>query len=241
MQLRKRFYREAAAGEVPGGGFTVLLDGRAVKTPGGRALDLPTAALAMAIAEEWEAQGDEIRPPTMRLMRLACTAIDRLPDHREAVIDEVSTYVGTDLICYRADHPAELVARQERLWDPLLDWAVQTHGLRCRVTRGVVPVAPEPETVLRARETIAAHNDLGLSALAEAVRVSGSLIIGLALAAGRLDAEAAFEAAEVDETYQIEQWGQDVEAEARRSVRRQDLISARRLMESIALSPSPGT
>jgi chaperone required for assembly of F1-ATPase len=221
----KRAYKEVAVAAVEGG-FAVTLDGRPVRTPGRKPLVAPSAALAEAIAAEWRAQGDRVDPHRMPQTRLASTALDLVPGRRPAVVDEIAAYAGTDLLCYRADAPAELRTRQDAAWQPLLDWAAERYGATLLVTAGVVP-RPQPAAALAAlRRAVEAQDDLALVALHAATAAAGSLIVGLALLEGRLDAAAAFDLSQLDESFQIEKWGEDAEAARRRRALRADLAEA---------------
>lgn len=226
----KRVYKEARA-EATGGGFTVALDGRALRTPGRAPLVLPVLALAEAVAGEWAAQEEVVRPPVMPLMGLACTAIDIVAPRRAAVVAEVADFGATDLLCYRAEHPAALVERQEVLWQPLLDWAADQFGAPLTTTEGALAVAQPEDSLAALGEAVEAHDDLALAALAAAVKAAGSLVIGLSLSHRRLDPEAAFEAAELHESAQIEAWGEDPEAKRRRAAVLNDLRAAATFLE----------
>jgi chaperone required for assembly of F1-ATPase len=191
-------------------------------------LVLPTEPLALEIAAEWAAQDDRIRPHTMPMMSLACTAIDRVAPNRGQTIEEIAAYGGTDLVCYRADGPANLAQRQAKIWQPLVDWAALALDAPLAVAAGIVPFG-QPAAALRAlTAAVARFDDFELSALSVATSAAGSLIIGLALATGRLDSAAAFDAAQLDESYQIEKWGEDSEAAKRRQAIRADLAAAER-------------
>jgi chaperone required for assembly of F1-ATPase len=229
----KRFYEEASAAACEAG-FSVQLDGRDIRTPRQAVLVLPSAGLAEAVAGEWAAQGERIEPATMPLMSLACTAIDQVAPNRGAAIGELLDYAGSDLLCYRAEHPGALVARQAGVWQPLLDWAARDLDAPLRVTCGIRH-EPQPEDALAAlRRTVEALDDLSLTALDCATRTSGSLVIALALHRGRVGADAAFEAAELDATFQIELWGEDPEATRRRAAVCADLAAARSLFELLS-------
>ena len=226
----KRFYKAAEAAEAEAG-FTVLLDGRAVRTPGRALLALPTRALAEAIAGEWAIQEDVLQPRDMALMSLACTAIDLVRPRRAEAVTELTDYGATDLVCYRAAGPAALVERQAALWQPLLDWAAQVLDAPLSTTEGALAVA-QPEGCLAALgRAVESHDDMALAALATAVKTSGSLVIALALSTGRLDPAAAFEAAELDASHQIKAWGEDPEATRRRAAVMNDLRAAGRFLE----------
>lgn len=231
--LRKRFYKEARAAAAEGG-FEVRLDGRALRTPAGSRLALPGEPLAAAIAAEWQAQGEKISPETMPLMSLACTAIDRVAARRGEIVAEILRFAETDLLCHRADAPAELVRRQAEAWQPLLDWAAQDLKAPLETTAGILAVEQPPESLAALRRAVEVLDDLTLAALSVAVGAAGSLVIGLALLRGRLDPEAAFEAAELDASYQIELWGEDPEATRRRAVCRADLFAAARFVGLLA-------
>jgi chaperone required for assembly of F1-ATPase len=221
----KRFYKRA--GVVPAaGGHGVTLDGRLVKTPGKRDLVVPSPALAAAMATEWEAQQGEIRRETMPLTRLAGVTIDRHSTEREAIVRQVADYAGTDLVCYRASHPPALTARQEAVWQPLIDWATECYAAPLAVTTGVIPTS-QPATSLAAfRTVVVAHDDYALTALHAATGACGSLIIALALLEGRLDAAEAFAAAQLDESFQIEAWGEDTEQAERSAALAAEIAAA---------------
>lgn len=226
----KRFYKEVGVAPVEGG-YAIRLDGREVRTPGKAALVLPRAGLAEAVAAEWRAQGERIEPATMPLTCLACTASDQVASGRDAVVAELLAYAECDLLCYRAEHPEPLVARQAAAWQPLLDWAARDLDAPLRVTCDVRHQQQPDHALAALRRAVEAFDDLSLAALDCATRAAGSLVVALALHRGRLDPEAAFETAELDATYQIELWGEDPEATRRRAAVMADLAAARRLLD----------
>lgn len=225
----KRIYRIVATESAPGG-HAVTLDGKRMRTPGRRELVLPTVQLAAAIAVEWDAQIDEIRPATMPLTRLAATAIDRTADQRDLTIAETANYAGTDLVCYRADHPPALAERQHAAWQPLLDWAAERYASRLEVTAGIVPKRQSPSALARFTETVATYDNFRLTGLHTATAACGSLIIALALCERRLDATQAFALSQLDETFQIEAWGEDAEAKQRREALAADIEATARFL-----------
>lgn len=220
-----RFY-EAASSQPTDGGFTVSLDGRPVRTPGGVGLRVPTSSLAAAIADEWSAQSEKVAPATMPMMQLACTAIDRVGPERAAVVATVAGYGDSDLLCYRADQPADLVAAQEAAWGPLLDWAEARYSARLNKITGIVYAGQPADSLAALAAAVAAHDDFRLTALAEIVQIGGSLVIGLAVVGGRMTAEDGIAAAFIDETFQAGRWGEDEEATAVRRRRRDELFAA---------------
>lgn len=210
----KRFYRQAAAVQ-EGGVWGVRLDGKGIKTPAKAALGVPTQALALAIAAEWNSQGETVKPKTMPLMRLACTAIDWVGPGIGPSVDEIAAYGKSDLLCYRAAEPPDLVARQDALWQPWLDWAARELGTRLVCTVGIGAVDQSPEALAALRAAVAAVDAFRLTALHALVTGYGSLVLGLAVLRGAAAPEAAWAAARCDETYQEERWGADAEAAAR--------------------------
>jgi chaperone required for assembly of F1-ATPase len=210
----RRFYKVASI--VPeNGGFTVSLDGRAAKTPAGKRLIVPTDALAQLLAAEWTAQADEIDFSSMPATRLAFTAIDRTDAAHEAVAGEMSKLIGADLLCYFADGPDSLIARQEREWGPWLNWAERTLGLVLIRAKGVSHQLQPPETLARAKALASAENDFILSGLVFAGGLYGSAVLSFAARAGELGGEAAFDLSRLDEAFQEERWGVDDEAAMR--------------------------
>lgn len=212
-------------------GYSVTLDGRPVRTPVGSPLILSSEGLAAAVAEEWLAQVDTIKPHTMPLTQLAATALDRVGRRRDETIEQALSYASTDLLCYRAETPRDLIARQEAGWQPLLDWIFELCGARLEVTSGVVPLDQPADALDRLRGVIAGFADPELTALVTAMQVSGSLVIALALVLGRVDADEAFELSQLDESYQIERWGDDEEAAERRRCLHEEIRLASAFLE----------
>ncbi len=213
--LRKRFYRQATAGE-GAGSFALLLDGKQVFTPTRKPLAAPVRGLAEELAREWDAQSERIDPARMPLTRLANAVIDAVAERPQAVAAEIEKYLGSDLLCYRAEAPAGLVERQAQAWDPILAWAHEALGARFVLAQGVVHVAQPPAAIAAARAHIPAE-PWRLGALALITALTGSALLALALAAGRLDVAGAWAAAHVDEDWQMSQWGGDELALARRA------------------------
>ena len=227
--LPKRFFRQA--GIAPHQDlFAVTLDGRTARTPGRALLAVASQPLAEALAAEWQALGEEIDPQRLPITRIVNAAIDGVASQMQAVAAEIITYAGTDLLCYRAGEPEELVRRQHEAWDPVLDWANEALGAPLVATTGVVYVA-QPEAVPDAIENaLAACDAIALAALSTVTTLTGSALLALAVAHGRLEAEAAWAAAHVDEDYQIELWGSDEEAQARRAGRWREMEAACRIL-----------
>jgi len=220
----KRFYKSTAV-DAGDGGWRVLLDGKPMRTPAKAVLVTPTRGLADAIAQEWSAVPEkaEINAALLPLTRLAATGIDRVPGQRKRVIDDTAKFGGTDLLCYRAPAPESLVLRQRTLWQPLLDWADERHGARLVVVEGASFVAQPAGALAALRAAVAGHGDLGLSALFNLTHLAGSLVIALAVAERHLTAAQAFEAAQLDELFQIERWGADPIATERHDGIRHDM------------------
>jgi chaperone required for assembly of F1-ATPase len=225
----KRFYRQAKIIPAPGG-FAVALDGRAIKTPAKLPLLLPNAALAAAIAGEWDAQQSEIRPEKMPLTRLASTAIDRVAPQRDAIVQQIADYARTDLVCYRAAQPPPLAMRQQAVWQPLVDWAAQRYAAPLETTAGIIPISQPSASLHAFAAAVAGQGDFALAALHLLTGTCGSLVIALALTEGRLDAAEAFAASQLDESFQIEAWGEDEEQARRRAALAEDLMAAARFL-----------
>lgn len=229
MKAQRRFYANAAAAPAPDG-YTVTLDGKSLRTPLGAAFTVPTRALAEAIAAEWQAQGDMVLPRTMPLAGIANAAIDRVIPAREKIRAAALAYGASDLVCYRAPDRGELRARQDAAWDPLLAWLKERHGVALSVGEGVVHIEQPREALDAFADAVAALDGYRLAALWAAAGLLGSLVLALALTDGRLDAETAWRASQIDEIYQAEHWGVDAEATARRAAQQSDLEAAGRFL-----------
>ena len=221
----KRFYKEVSV-DAAAGRHRLLLDGRPVHSPARQALVMPSAALAEAVADEWRAQGETIERAGMGLTRLVSTALDRMPALRGAAIDEALGYAQTDLLCYRAVEPVELAERQERAWQPWLDWLAATHGARLVVTTSMLPVSQPEPAITRLRTAVEGLDDWRLVGLHGATTALGSVVLGLALLEGEIDAEQALAASLLDELFEIERWGRERDAERRQQVLRRDVAAA---------------
>jgi chaperone required for assembly of F1-ATPase len=227
----RRFYKEASTGPAEAGGFVVRLDGRPVMTPARRQLELPSPALADAVAAEWNAQEAKVDPRSMPLTGLANAAIDRVAPDKDAFARSLAKYGEGDLLCYRAEGPDQLVRRQAEAWDPLLIWARRRFDVDFTLVEGIIHRPQPAETVDRLARAVAARDPFPLAALSPLVTISGSLIVALALAEGAIDVEQAWAAANVDEAWQSEQWGEDALATAALEARRLEFEAARRFLE----------
>ncbi len=223
----KRFWNAAEVVEA-GGGFGVRLDGRAVRTPAKAELVVPTQTLAREIAAEWDAQEGEIVPATMPLTRATNAAIDRVAREQAAVAAMLAEYGSSDLLCYRAESPAELVARQAEAWDPLLDWAESVFSARLRTTSGVMHVTQDAAALERLHAEVRLLDIWALTAFHDLVCLSGSLVVGLAALRDQAPLEALWRASRIDESWQQEQWGSDEEAEAVARKKECDFFNAKR-------------
>jgi chaperone required for assembly of F1-ATPase len=222
--LRSRFYKMAASAAVDEG-HAVQLDGKPVRTPARRLLAVPTPELAAALVAEWEAQHDVIDPAKMPLTRLANAIIDGVVDRPQPVAEEIGKYLGSDLVFYRAEEPAGLVERQRRHWDPILEWAARELGAAFQGTEGITHIAQSEQALQAARAAIP-NDPWRLGALHAATTLTGSALIALALARGFLSADAAWQAAHVDEDWNTEKWGKDELALERRAFRRAEFEAA---------------
>jgi len=229
----RRFYK-AVAVERDADGFSVHLDSRSVKTPSGRPAILPSEAAARLVADEFAAQAETIEPLTMPVTRLVNTAIDGVASDTQAVIEDILRFSSSDLLCYRAEGPDALVARQAEAWDPVLDWVRSALGARFNLAEGVMHVEQPRETVGAIGIHLRQRDDMfRLSALHVITAITGSALLALALEAGAFDAKTVWDAAHVDEDWNIEHWGLDAEAARRRAARKRDMMGAAALIEAL--------
>jgi chaperone required for assembly of F1-ATPase len=228
----KRFYK-AVSVEAAEGGWQVALDGRPLKTPARAPLIIGQRGLADAIAAEWDGQQDKIRPESMPLFQLLATAIDRVAVRRDEVIVATAKYGETDLLCYRADMPPDLVDLQARRWQPILDWARDDLGAELQVTAGIRPIDQAPNALGALRRAVAEFDDLRLTGLSALAGVTGSLVLALAMVHARIDAEEGGALALLDEEYQSGRWGVDAEAQERRDRTRAEIAGTMRFLNLI--------
>lgn len=224
----KRFWKEAQVADHEDG-FAVLLDGRSIKTPAKRNLILPTRAMAQAVAVEWDAQEEEIKPETMPVTKTANAALDRVAVQHGEVADMLAAYGDSDLLCYRADTPEELVARQAAQWDPILDWAAETLGARLEPRTGVIHKPQDEQALAALTARTHALDAYKLAAFHDLVSLSGSLVLGFAAIEKLHDIETLWDISRLDEIWQIEQWGADDEAEALTSLKKSSFLHADRM------------
>jgi len=221
----KRFWQ--AVEVIPSNdGFTVTLDGRNVRTPGKALLAVPTEEMARHIASEWEAQTDRVDPRTMPWTRSANSAIDKLSVQRAEVEDHLIGYAGTDLVCYRAVSPNELVERQAAAWDPILQNVDKSFGVRLLTTSGVMPVTQEPETIDVLRNVMSTMSDFAITGFHDIVTLSGSYLIAVSVAQKAVESHAAWGLSRIDEDWQVEQWGHDEDSDAQVEIKREAFLHA---------------
>jgi chaperone required for assembly of F1-ATPase len=227
--LRRPYASVTVAGEEPR--FSVLLDGRPIKTPLKVPLHLPTRRLAEGVAAEWEAQGQKIAPRSMLLTKLANTAIDRVAPHRDKIIAEIVHFASSDLVCYRAEEPPALIERQAKHWEPAVDWARSKLGAGFSVTKGVVHVAQPAECLEAVGRHLQVKDEWALTAIHNITTLLGSALLAMMVAEKAIDPDLAWQAGHVDEDWQIEQWGADEEASARRAARKREFDTCVRFLE----------
>lgn len=226
-QLPKRFYKEVTVAP-RGGGHAVHLDGRPLRTPGKLVLVLPTPQMAETVASEWSAQGATIDPMSMPLTRIANSVRDQVDGREPEVRADIVKYAGSDLLCYRADGPAELAARQAAAWDPLLDWARKSIGVDLAVCSGLMPVDQTAASRAAVEAAVANYDSFRLASAHAMTTLLGSVVLMLATEARHLTPEEAWKAAHIDEAWQIEKWGEDAEAARRQASRKAEFLAAAR-------------
>jgi len=235
-RMAKRFWKRARAVPAPEAerGHMVQLDGRPLCTPAGAVLVVPGRALAEALAAEWDAQGETVDPGSMPLTRIANSAQDKVAGQKAGVVDHLVQYGDTDLLCYRADAPAALAARQAAGWDPYLDWAARELGARLHPRQGIMHRPQDAEALARLRERVQALGHFTLAGFADLVTLSGSLVLAFATIHRFRPPADVWAASRIDETWQIEQWGEDEEA---RLLSERKFHSFRKAAEFVALVP----
>jgi chaperone required for assembly of F1-ATPase len=231
---RKRFYASADVGEADGG-FSIMLDGKPIKTPSGRQMIAPARSIADAIAAEWNAQGEIIDPLTMPLTRFGNSVAEGVADKIDAVADDIAKYLGSDLLFYRAGHPEALVAREAAHWDPILFWAADALGAHFILAEGIVHVR-QPDSAIAAASAALPSDAWQVAALHVVTSLTGSALLALALFHGVLDSDEVWAAAHVDEDWNIEKWGVDEEVAARRAARLVDFRAAASILKALNAS-----
>lgn len=226
----KRFYKQVTVTD-KNDLFVVNLDGKVIKTPEKSVCLIPTMEMAKAVAKEWDDQEKEIDPHSMPITKFVNTAIDRVGNRRESLIDELVGFAGNDQLCYRADHPEELVKLQEKIWDPQLEKIRIKHGVDLKITKGVVFVEQDPISLLKIRNIIDEIDDFRLTAFYAMTTVTGSITIGLNLFENNISVDEAWDAGHLDENFQASQWGEDKEAMERRNNLKNELFNATYFLE----------
>ena len=233
--MAKRFYKEAVVSPADRNFWQVRLDGKAVKTPTGKALAVPVESLARRIRDEWGAQKDEIIPQTMPVTRLVGVALERA-DTRDALVGDIRAYASTDLLSYRKDSPDDFVARQSAAFDPLLDWA-SGKGIALRTTTGLLAIEQDPLSLDRMAEYAGMLKDIPLTLLAHLTATYGSAIVALAVLHGRLEAGEAYDLSRLDDIYRAETWGRDEEAEERAAAIRAETVAMAAMLPDLTIPP----
>ena len=231
--LPKRFYKEVSVSS-DGEEFAVLLDGKAIKTPAKHPLKVPTEALAALLQSEWDAQSESIDPSTMPVTRLVNTAIDGVSMEMKAVFDEIVRFSGSDLLCYRAEGPVELVARQTAEWDPVMEWLASEVGARFILIEGIMPQEQPDDAIAAFADALRPFSTpFHLASLHTVTSLTGSAMLAMAFARGFIGMDEAWKLAHLDEDWTNEHWGVDAEAEARRAKRYQELQAAVAVFRSL--------
>lgn len=206
--------------------FSVALDGKTVRTPEGSLIAMPTRQLAELVSGEWSSQVEEIKPLTMPVMRLVCTAIDKVIPVRDQIIDQISRYGLTDLLCYRSEGPDDVVAHQAEHWQPVLDWLKTRFDISLNVTQGIVHVAQPESSLDQFKKIVGGYQDFQLTGLAEMTQLTGSLVLAIAFLEKHLSDEDVFLLSQLDDDWQSDKWGEDFEAVQRRKNLEVDVAAA---------------
>ena len=225
----KKFYKEVLLRDT-GDGFLIFLDEHLLKTPGKQPFVLPNAEIAAAIAEEWRSDSDEISPSEMVLTKLASSAVDSVAKHREITIDEISRFAETDLVCYRSAEPPELFDQQDREWGVLLQWMSRELDISLNSTDSILPLAQNQGDLDKVRRVVASFDDYSLAGLHMLTYACGSVVLGLAVAFEEVNEIRAWELSLLEESCQIDDWGEDPEATKRREGLRLDIAAAARFL-----------
>ena len=230
----KRFYTEATVLD-QADGFAIALDGKPVKTPGKLPLVMPSARLACLVADEWNAQGDKVDPEAMHYTRLVNTTLDRVAPRMADVGVEVAGFGGSDLLCYRADEPEDLILRQAEVWDPYLIWANGYFDINLKTTTGIMPIRQDKKTLTTLTDVVMANTAYDLTVLHALTGGLGSLILALAYTKGHANLNDVWAASQLDEMYQVEKWGEDAEDAEKRALLRNEMATAATFLECLGL------
>lgn len=231
--LSDRFYK-AVDIAVEGDGYSVRLDGRCPKTPGGVKLLLPTEAAARLVSNEWDAQEAKIDLPAMQFTQIAFAALDQVTPHQEAIVDELAAYGGSDLVCFFADEPLSLIEKQKTAWLSLHEWFQQTWQTKLETSQGIIAATQSPQTLDAIKQELIHQNAFQLASLHGLTKLSGSVILALAVAKGRLSADEAWSASRIDEEWQIARWGRDAEADKLANDKRSSFLANAAFLASLS-------
>ena len=217
---KKRFWETVSTVCVDGASlYKVYLDKRLLNSPNKKPLILPTKEMADHVVFEWESQGDKVDPLTMPYTRSANSSIDKVAPQTDEIRKLVTDYGDSDLICYRADKPKELVRRQEKIWSNLVLWSASDLNAPLNIFEGVVYEPQPSQSILEFEKQVSNLNTFQLCALYDLVTISGSLVLSLAVIKNFLNLDNAWSACQVDEDWQQENWGID-EVESVRTLNR---------------------
>ncbi len=232
--MSKFLYNEVAAQMSADGNFMIKVDGQVFKTPNGETV-VGNGMLIKALAEELKTQKTELNFHDMPLTRYVFTAFDRVRGRRDSVINEIVRYVETDLLCYRVSSPQELVKKQDKLWQPLVDWSKDKYGIGLITSVGTLSILQDPATLKKVHQIIKLMNNFRLTGMYKAVALSGSAIVGLAILEGTLTVEKAWKIANLEESWQLERWGHDTELLERLTISKKEFADLGHFLSLIKL------
>ena len=232
LYYKKKHY-DIAGYKTANNGYAITLDGQRINTHGGLSFIVPSEELASAIAKEWNSQDKHINPATMPITALCCTALDFVSLNVNQTVNELLHYAETDLLCYRSDDSIQLKNIQNTYWQPLLEWIEKTYDSRFSITSGIVPIKQSQDTILKLRRVIESLDHFHLTALTSITKITGSLIIGLCVVGGEVNANDALEVSQVDENWQRKKWGEDPEEMKRLNSLNKELFEIKSFLDLI--------
>ena len=208
----KKFWKIVQVKKKLKNSFEILLDKRILKTPMQKDLIFSNYKIAKETALEWDIDEKEINTENMVFYGLISTAIDKISNDKVSYIDNVLGFINTDLICYRADKPNELIDLQNSSWNPIISFIKKYIDVELKFFIGVMPSKQSLEIFNRLKTLINSFSDIEISALHRMTNLTGSIFISICILKGDVLKNEAFELSFLDELYQAKNWGVEQES-----------------------------
>ena len=149
--------------------------------------------------------------------------------YRTDIINNLLKFATMDMLLFWGTDES-LQAKQAEEWEPVLKWAREEFGGKYKATQSLEIQKENLDSGEGLKNFLEKLSDKQLAAFYLAALNMRSVLLASALVKGKINSEQAYKAASLEEIFQAEKWGKDIEAEAKRKERKQELTDIEKFL-----------